>query len=309
MRLKSYMNTNKPYLADGGLETYMIFEKGFDLPCFSSHVLVETEEGRNALEEYFDKFAIIARDSGRGFFLDTASWRLNSGWAPKLGLDEDDLIKANRSSTQFARKYRDVRELDDLPMVLNGSVGPSGDGYTIEAKLTPAEAEGIHRTQISTFAREGVDLVSAITMTHTGEAIGAVNAAREADVPISISFTVETDGRLPSGQPLNEAIEEVDSETGNATLYFMINCAHPDHFGHVLEADTEWMKRIGGLRANASRLSHEELDACEELDPGNPEELGDQYARLQKMFPNLVVVGGCCGTDHRHIGCISRKAA
>ena len=138
-------------------------------------------------------------------------------------------------------------------------------------------------------------------MNYAEEASGIARAAREAGMPVALSFTVETDGRLPTGQPLNEAIAQVDSETGAYPAYYMINCAHPTHFDTVLAPESEWINRIGGLRANASRMSHAELDEAEELDAGDPVELGQEYADLKRHLPNLTVLGGCCGTDHRHI--------
>jgi S-methylmethionine-dependent homocysteine/selenocysteine methylase len=148
-------------------------------------------------------------------------------------------------------------------------------------------------------------MVSAITMTYPEEAIGVVQAAQDAGLPAAVSFTVETDGRLPSGQAIDEAIEQADAETDGAPAYFMINCAHPTHFADALEAGAPWLERIGGIRANASRLSHAELDEAEELDDGDPDDLAARYAALRPRLPALRVVGGCCGTDERHIDAIS----
>ena len=168
-----------------------------------------------------------------------------------------------------------------------------------------SKAYRMHGPQIEIFAQSGVDMVSAITMTNTGEAIGIAQAAVEQDLPVVISFTVETDGRLPTGDLLGEAIQAVDQATGKAPLYYMVNCAHPDHFNRTIAEGTSWVSRIGGVRANASRLSHAELDAAETLDEGDPQEFGDLHAELAGLLPNLRVVGGCCGTDYRHVGCVS----
>ena len=186
-------------------------------------------------------------------------------------------------------------------VVISGCIGPRGDGYRVDNEMTAEEAQRYHEPQVATFADTAADLVSALTLTYAGEAVGVARAAQNAGIPSVISFTVETDGRLPSGQSLREAIEEVDDQTDGAVAYFMINCAHPTHFAHVLEGDGDWRGRIRGLRANASEKSHAELDEAEELDSGDPAALARHYRELQTRLPSLTVVGGCCGTDHRHV--------
>jgi homocysteine S-methyltransferase len=152
-------------------------------------------------------------------------------------------------------------------------------------------------------------LITAITMTTSAEAIGVARAAARAGRPAAISFTVETDGTLPSGESLLQAIDAVVGDAAAAAreppAYFMLNCAHPSHFERVLGSLGERRSRLRGLRANASRLSHAELDAATQLDAGNPLELGADYARLKAHWPSLNVIGGCCGTDHRHVAAMS----
>jgi len=167
--------------------------------------------------------------------------------------------------------------------------------------MTAEQAQRYHEAQVATFADTAADLVSALTLTYAAEAVGVARAARDTGIPSVISFTVETDGRLPSGQSLREAIEEVDDRTQESVAYFMINCAHPTHFAQVFDEDGGWRNRIRGLRANASEKSHAELDEAEELDAGDPAALAGHYRELQKRLPSLNVVGGCCGTSHRHV--------
>lgn len=190
-------------------------------------------------------------------------------------------------------------------MVVSGCIGPRGDGYVAGEVMPEDAAESYHALQVSAFAEAGADMVTAITMTNTNEAIGIARAARKVGMPLALSFTLETDGRLPTGQTLSEAIMRVDEATANGPAYYMINCAHPTHFDHVLNAGETWIKRLRGLRANSSRMSHAELDNAPELDIGDPLELGGQYADLRRRFPHINVLGGCCGTDHRHVDCIS----
>ena len=293
-------SAGRPFLADAGLETAMIFHEGFKLPHFASFALLETEAGRAALTRWFDRFAELARQSGTGLVLDTATWRANMGWAAALGLDEAGIADLNRRAVAFGAALRDRHAASGLDVVLNGLVGPSGDGYSPAAMLEPARAVAIHRPQIRALARAGVDMVTAMTMTHVGEAVGIARAAAAEGVPVVLSFTLETDGRLPSGQSFQAALAETEAATEGQPLFYMVNCAHPTHFAREISGPLR--DRIGGLRANASRLSHAELEASTELDDGDPVEFGHLYAAFARVLPGLRVIGGCCGTDHRHVG-------
>jgi len=305
MRIDRLTSAPRFFLCDGGLETTMIFDHGFELPCFSAAALLESAEGRAALTAYYESYVGIAERSGRGFVMDAPTWRAGAAWAGPLGLSVEETLAVNGRAVDFVRTIRDRLETAALPILLNGLVGPAGDAYAPDVELTPAEALEQHAPQIHALGKAGVDLISAMTLTHVGEAVGIALAAKEIDMPAVISFTLETDGSLPSGQPLGEAIDAVDRATGASPLYYMINCAHPDHFSGVLDEGAGWLKRIGGIRANASRLSHAELDAAETLDAGDPEELAALHAALFALLPNIRVVGGCCGTDERHVGCIA----
>jgi homocysteine S-methyltransferase len=289
-------------ITDGGLETDLIFHHGVDLPQFASFPLVFDEEGRQRLHGYYSAYVSIARENRVGIVLEAPTWRANPDWAPLLGYSLEELDEANRAAIDLMAEIRDTHDSDVTPIVISGCLGPRGDGYVIDGAMTAGEARDYHQRQVDVFANADVDMVSAFTMNYVDEAIGITHAAQAAGVPVVISFTVETDGRLPSGQPLSEAIAEVDAVTDAGPAYFMINCAHPEHFEHVLDGDADWAGRIMGIRANASRRSHAELDEAEELDDGNPVELAGQHARLRELLPNLTVLGGCCGTDHRHVG-------
>jgi len=288
------------FITDGGMETTLIFDDGIDLPDFASFVLLNDADGIEALRAYYATYLEIAAEHGVGIVLDTPTWRANPDWGNRLGYSTEALADIDR---------RGVALLEDLratgngapQLIISGCIGPRGDGYRVDNEMTAEEAQRYHEPQVEAFANSAADLVSALTLTYADEAIGVARAARDAEIPIVISFTVETDGRLPSGQSLREAIEAVDAETDGSIAYFMINCAHPTHFAHVLEEDGDWRGRIRGLRANASEKSHAELDEAEELDPGDPTALAQHYRELQTRLPNLTVVGGCCGTSHRHV--------
>jgi S-methylmethionine-dependent homocysteine/selenocysteine methylase len=293
------------FVTDGGMETTLIFRNGLDLPEFASFVLLDDDAGVAALRRYYESYAQLASELEAGIVLDTPTWRASSDWGERLGYDEARLADVNRRGVALLRELRDRRG-DDPPILISGCLGPRGDGYAVGEAMDAAEAERYHSPQAAVLAGAGVDLLSALTLTYAEEAVGVVRAAGQQDVPVVISFTVETDGRLPSGQELGDAIEQVDRETGGAAAYFMVNCAHPTHFAHVLDPGSPWVERIVGLRANASTKSHAELDASDELDDGDPDDLAERYGALRDVLPQLAVVGGCCGTDERHIAAVAR---
>jgi S-methylmethionine-dependent homocysteine/selenocysteine methylase len=299
------LSGDRVYLTDGGLETTLIFHRGLDLPHFAAYTLLADDAGRAELSDYFGRYLAIARDQGAGFILDTATWRANPDWGERLGDDAAALDRVNRAAVGFARAIAASPAAADVPVLVNGVVGPRGDGYVAGEMLSPEQAFEYHAPQLGSLAAAGADMVSAITMTHVGEAIGIARAAAAADLPVVISFTVETDGRLPTGQTLGEAIAETDFETSHAPAYFMVNCAHPTHFAAEVARGGSWVGRIAGLRANASTLSHAELDAADELDSGDPDRFGEEHAALAGELRNVCVLGGCCGTDERHVAAVA----
>jgi S-methylmethionine-dependent homocysteine/selenocysteine methylase len=290
------------FLTDGGMETWLVYSEGFELPQFAAFPLLDDPRGLDALRTYFVPYIEIARTNGVGLVLDAPTWRASSHWGGLLGYDAGQLADFNRRAVALLEEIRG--EAADVRIVIGGCVGPSEDAYAPSEQVGADEAYAYHRPQIDTFAETAADFVNALTLTYAAEAIGIAQAAAAAGLPVAISFTVETDGRLPSGQTLGEAIEEVDAATDGAVAYFMVNCAHPTHFLDVVGVDGAWRDRVAGVRANASRKSHAELDEAEELDAGDPLELASHYPALRERLPNLRVAGGCCGTDDRHIAAI-----
>ena len=287
------------FLTDGGAETSLIFHDGIDLPLFAAFDLLKDDEGTAALRRYYRPYAQLAADNGAGFVLESPTWRASPRWAGELGYSEQELDRLNRRAIGLMEELREEYESDGPAFVISGCIGPQDDGYNPATRLSAADARDYHSTQIQTFADTAADMVNAMTMTYADEAIGVVDAARAAGIPAAISFTLETDGHLPNGQPLGDAIAEVDDATDGGPAYYMINCAHPTHFEAQLDGD--WRSRVRALRANASTRSHAELDEAEDLDDGDPHDLGRRYAALREKLPELNVVGGCCGTDHRHV--------
>lgn len=288
---------DRPYVTDGGLETTLVFHDGIDLPDFAAFPLLDDERGRLALFRYYAPYVEVARRLGTGIVLDTPTWRASLDWGPRLGYDAEALAEVNRRAVAFIDGL--ATENPDVAVVHNGVIGPRGDGYVVGTAMSADEAAGYHALQARAFAEAGAEMVTAVTMTYSAEAVGIVRAATTVGLPVVISFTVETDGRLPSGEALGEAIEAVDRATDGAAAYFMVNCAHPTHFADVLTGP--WTDRVRGIRANASKMSHAELDEAEELDEGDIGELAGDYAGLAARLPGLAVIGGCCGTDHRHV--------
>jgi homocysteine S-methyltransferase len=295
----------------------MIFNKGIDLPAFASHTLLDHQQGVATLTAYLESFLSLAEDVGAGFMLEAGVWRAQRFFAAELGESVEALRGINDRVVNFAADIRRGFATNRQPIVIEAIIGPRGDAYAPESWMTAEEAYHYHREQIEWLAQSEADMITAMTLTNATEARGIVRAAIEFGMPCAISFTLETDGRLPSGQSLGEAIAEVDASIDEGAMYFMINCVHPTHILPALDGarDIKLLReRIRGLRCNASRLSHAELDCCETLDDGDPAELAGQYAELLERLPEVNIFGGCCGTDLRHVKAIAhalthRKAA
>ncbi|MEA3413803.1 MAG: homocysteine S-methyltransferase family protein [Pseudomonadota bacterium] len=302
-------DTDKLFLTDGGLETTLVFHDRLDLPCFAAFDLLKDDAGTAHLREYYQRYLDLALGHGLGFVLESATWRASADWGQRLGYTEAALARANHRAIELLHQLHERNRSSETPMVISGNIGPRGDGYVPGQTTSPDEAADYHLSQIHDLVENGADTITALTLPATGEAIGMVRAAQSVGIPIVISFTVETDGRLPDGRTLRSAIESVDAATHNGPAYYMINCAHPTHFDHALAGSETWLARIRGVRANASCKSHAELDESDTLDDGDPDELGLQYRALRDRLPNLTVLGGCCGTDHRHVAAIARTCS
>ncbi len=293
--------SGETFLTDGGIETTLIFKNGIDLPEFAAFNLFKQKEGYQTLRDYYLPYIQLAKENTAGFILESPTWRASRDWGRKLGYRQKDLKEINTAAIGLLRDIRNRFETKESKMVISGCIGPRGDGYSVAEKMSTREAQQYHAGQIETFSHTDADMVTALTMNYVEEAIGITRAAVAAGLPVAIGFTVETDGRLPSGQSLGDAIEQVDRETAHEPAYYLINCAHPSHFAEIFHGDEPWNKRIRGIRANASDKSHAELDEATELDAGDPQDLGQRYADLKCHAPQLNIFGGCCGTDHQHI--------
>ena len=292
-------------VTDAGLETWLSFDRGFDLDAFAAYPLVDTSQGRAALAEYYAHYVRIAASLGTAIVLDAPTWRANPDWAATLGHDRPRLEQLITAAVDVVHQLRDGWS-SEKPFLIGGAVGPRGDGYRIDETMDPAAAANYHSFQIDAFANTPVDVVTAMTLGYAEEAIGIARAAKQAGLPVVVAFTVETNGSLPSGIALADAIDATDQATDGYPTHYMVNCAHPAHFTHLFADAPPWTSRIGGIRANASSLSHAELDEALELDRGDPDDLAAWYLELRALLPSLHVLGGCCGTDHHHVEAIAR---
>jgi len=290
--------TGVGWVTDGGLETDLIFHRGIDLQDFASFPLLDDADGRAVLTDYYRAYADVAARAGAGLLLETPTWRANADWGARLGYDAAALARVNSDAVDLVREL--ARDVDVAEVLLVGAVGPRGDGY-VAGDLAADDYADYHRPQLTAFAEAGADLATAYTLTTVAEAVGVVRAARDVALPVGISFTVETDGRLPDGTPLGEAVVSLDTATATGAAHLLVNCAHPDHVGPGLDAAAPWVQRIAGLRVNSSRLSHAELDEAEELDEGDLADLARTTRDLAARLPGVRIVGGCCGTDARHV--------
>ena len=139
------------FLTDGGLETTLIFKHDIDLPHFAAFVLLDNEAGRNTLSNYYQDYIEIAKKKANGFILESPTWRASPDWSQKIGYSKDKLAELIHTSIDELDKLRGQHEAEDFKMVISGNIGPRGDGYSSDAKMTEAEAEEYHSFQISEF--------------------------------------------------------------------------------------------------------------------------------------------------------------
>ena len=297
------------FLTDGGLETTLMFHENLELPEFAAFVHLRNDSGRQVLERYYRSYIEIARKHNLNFILESATWRASTAWGKKLGYSTKNLSDMNHDAIELLHNLRNEYANGKTKIVISGCMGSRGDGYHPSYQMSVDEAESYHKGQIETFCETDADMITTYTLPYAEEAIGLARSAKSAGMPVAIGFTVETDGRLPSGQSLQGALEQIDEATNGAPAYYMINCAHPTHFERVITTGEPWTKRIRAIRANASSKSHAELDQAQELDDGDPVELGRLYKKLRRKLESLNIFGGCCGTDHRHVEQICKAFA
>ena len=290
----------------GGFETWMQYVDGFKLRHFCAFELLNDARGLGCLRDYHRKVVEAATANGFGVINEGLHYRSSRDWGELIGFSREALLEINVRGIEFYRDFAREYAGPDTPMLVGGVVGPRGDAYNIGRLPDAAEAEDYHSEQIRIFREAGADHVTAMTFSSVDEAIGVARAAKSVGIPVVISFLLARGGRLKGGETLEEAITRVDSATDDAPAYYMINCTHPTEFEPALTAG-KWISRLGGFMPNA--VAMETLDLCKlgHLEDGDPVELGAQMGALAQRFPHINVWGGCCGTDGRHIGEITRQ--
>jgi S-methylmethionine-dependent homocysteine/selenocysteine methylase len=314
---------SRKFLTCAGTETYLCFQQGFDLPEFCAFAVYDHPDELDRLEkDHLSKVLSAAAETGHGLLIDAMIWRAQPDFLVRLGRDpgHGELVRIHEAAVgrvrHFVDRWRSEHGYDDgsFPVLIVADIGPRGDGYKVEDPSATSDSfRAYHAKQIRAITEVGgIDLVIAYTITGVEESIGIVQACVDAGLPVVISPTVETDGRLPDGSELRTLIEKTDEATNSAPLFYGVNCSHPTHLLPTLEkaseANEEWLERFRGFRANASPRSHEELDNSTELDRGNVKELARSLSDMRETY-SLHVVGGCCGTDHEHIAAIAETAA
>ena len=292
--------TDRIFLTDGGTETWLEYKRDFKLTNFSAFHLLNDPEATKAIREYYIKTAQVAQELGTGFIFDSLTYRASRDWGDLLGYSKDSLAEMNQRCLTLYREIAEEVGLLPEDTVISGNIGPGGDAYQLNETLTAENSEEYHIDQVQTFKSAAVDIVTGLTLNSVQEAVGIARAAAKVGLPSVISFTLEKNRRLRSGETLQQAIELVDDAADVAPAYYMINCSHPVDYGPALEPKP-WAKRIRGLRSNASSLDHGTLCQLGHLEEGDPEELAQQNGDFKKSFPHINVFGGCCGTDFVHV--------
>lgn len=298
--------SGKAMTCGGGFETWLQYVDGFELRHFCAFELINDKRGLACLTDYHRKWVEASVENGFGVINEGLHYRASRDWGELIGFSREALEEINIRSIEFYKDIAKEYESPETPMLFGGVIGPRGDAYNVGRTPDAAEAEDYHSEQIQTFKKAGVDLVSAVTFSSVQEAIGVARAAKAAGVAVVISFFVARGGKLKGGETLEDAIAAVDAATDSTPAYYMVNCTHPTEFEPGLN-EGEWTRRLGGFMPNA--VAMETLDLCKlgHLEDGDPVELGGQMADLARRFPHINVWGGCCGTDGRHIGEITRQ--
>ncbi|RLL96015.1 hypothetical protein CFD26_105731 [Aspergillus turcosus] len=301
----------KPFLTECGMETTLVYKDKVHLPCFSSLPLVDTDSGRKLISHYYNSYISIAAANGTGIVLDTRTWRGATPWAKPLALSTDKLLELNRAAVRLAKEARNnaMGGENNIPIVISGTMGPLRDAYEdTSASITLEDARAGYREQVGVLADAGVDFLGLMTVTNLNEAVAVVELAREVRLPVVVSFSIESDGRLLGGRSLESAIRMVDERTAGYVVYYGVNCAHPLRISAALREVPEDVRgRIGLIKANASLKSHEELDNSETLDRGDIAVYTDGFEGVLPLVPNVKVIGGCCGTDEEHLEAIAKR--
>jgi len=298
---------NKFYLTEGGSETEILYKWSFELPEFAMFTLLDDPEADNVIRGMFRRYFDVAAEHGTAMLLNGHDYRASPDWGAKLGYSSEDLRNV---------QHRVIRFLDDLraeyadrvsDVYIAACIGPRGDAYGTGGDISADESEDYHSVQLHNLDGTAADMAVAATFNNVPEAIGVIRAANSIGIPIGVSLTLTPEGRLRSGPSLREAIETIDEASGGGAVWFGTNCAHPVEFEPALADAGPWLERLRYIRPNAAKMDKIALCSLGHLEDGDPVELGQQMGEVARRFPRVDILGGCCGTDERHLSQIAQN--
>ncbi len=289
------------FLTEGGTETEIMYRHGFELPEFAMFPLLDTPKAVRALRSIFRAHLDVAAEFGLSFLLTGLDYRASPDWGAKLGYSPQALSDANMQSIEFLREISEGYEGQIPRLLIGGCLGPRGDAYGLNQNITAESAEDYHAVQLETLKKSGVDFAVAATFNNVPEAVGVSRAAARIGVPLFVSLTLDSTHRLKSGPSLGDAITEIDALAGEAAPeFYLLNCSHPLEYEPALD-DGKWIKRLRGVRPNASKMEKIALCKLGHIEDGNPVELGEQIGDLSYRYTHMDIFGGCCGTGDSHL--------
>jgi homocysteine S-methyltransferase len=270
--------------------------------------LIHENKGRRALEKIYRNYIGVGLKYNLPILLAAPTWRANPDRIEASGCRGHE--KINADCVRFLQSIRNTYDDYSKLMFIGGLMACRGDAYRPEEALTEPDAADFHKPQAAMLAESGVDYLMAATLPAVSEARGMAKTLSDLRIPYVISFVIRPDGTLLDGTPLHRAIDQIDSTTEHPPFFYLINCVHPSVFARGLGRETEISKsirkRVLGLQANTSSRSPEELDGLEQLDGSDPDKFAEEMLDLHHQF-GIKVIGGCCGTDHRHIHAIAAR--
>ncbi|MGF7162328.1 S-methylmethionine-dependent homocysteine/selenocysteine methylase [Rhodoligotrophos appendicifer] len=263
---------------------------------------------RWALEAIYRSYLEIAAETQLPMQLGTPTWRAHPDCLARLGFGHaDDLARINGAAVRLLHDLRRDMGLEYL-IAIAGVIGPRRDGYDPAEAPSPEVARAYHSIQAEMLAELGVDLLYAPTFASAAELEGVAAAMAAAGLPYALAPIIDAGARMLDGTPLAEAIARIDARVKPAPQHYLIGCVHPTLFREAYQNGPSLTAavagRIAGLKANASTLPPDQLDRLDHLEAGLPQLFGEQMADLHRRY-GLTVLGGCCGTDHRHIRAIA----
>ncbi|WP_242521620.1 homocysteine S-methyltransferase family protein [Motiliproteus sp. SC1-56] len=288
-------------MTEGGTETEIMYKFGFELPHFAMFPLLDNPKAVSALNGMYQRYLDTAAKHGFNALVGGLDYRASPDWGSLLGYSNTGLAEMQLRAIEFLRDVAKPYQGQIADIQIVGVVGPRGDAYALNKTISAQEAEAYHSTQLETLQQADVDLVWAATFNNVPEAVGVSRAAARCQLPLCMSFTLDSNHRLKSGPTLKQAIETVDLKAGDRRPdFYGINCSHPLEFSPAIE-QAAWFERVRCLRPNAAMMDKISLCKLGHLEDGDPQDLGEQMGELARRFPHIDIWGGCCGTWERHL--------